>query len=743
MKKNAYVSLFLIFLLSTCSPVRQKPRAEGPSAEAVSQALAGTEASKPVVAQPEEKISPPEETKDRSEAPAVPGAAPQERKRGTEGAPKGRDRGLESSGEKPAPALEVKKDDEILINLEDVSLFEFSEAVFKDLLKSNYKIAPSLKDAEMRLSVRMTRPVPRSKMIPLVTTILKDYDVYLSQEGDFFILMDAKNRDSIVPKFLYGKKTPTPSELGLIFQIIPLDHLSPLQMDIILQRFVSKSGEFKADEATGSLIIIDYPDRIQKILEIVDVLDRQVFADVSLKIIKPTYWEPGALVKQLAEFLRVESIPVLKPREQAAGVLLLPIERLREVYIFSSKKEWLDRVLFYVEKLDTPDASGGEERPFIYFPTHAAARELGGAISQIFNMSQGIVESVRASGEGGGQGGTSGRMGRGGTQTSAPQASTSGGAAGETGKAGKIIVDEPRNCLIFITSPSEWANIKDLLGKLDIPAKQVLIEAVIAELTLDKKLQMGLEWFMKNQDVKFQKKEFTGSGGTEGGLGIGSVGFLYSLASDDQLFRMAINAFVSQNRLKIISAPRIIGRDNIEATIEVGTEVPVVTSEAAAASLQQEGTTSLLRSIQYRPTGVILRVIPTIHSDGAVSLQIAQEVSEAQTNQVSQISSPIILSRKITTSLVARNGQTVFIGGLISRNTDNTTGGVPFLSKIPLLGLLFKTSSSSERRTELIVLITPHVITESTELDFVSEEFQKKMVPEIHKFSLKEKKDEK
>jgi general secretion pathway protein D len=618
----------------------------------------------------------------------------------------------------PAPA----EDRGVILNLEDVTLVEFSEVVFIELLKKNYMIAPSLKDQAVKISVRMTKSVPADKLIPLVKEILKQYNVYLIMKEGVYTLVSATDLAALDPELRVGRVPPAiRDETGMILQIIPLDHIGPSQIDYIIKRYLSRAGTFLPEPVTNSLVIIDFPDRIAKVLEILNILDREIFENMILKVIKPRFWEPAGLVKQVTELMRIESIPLLKPREQARGVFFVPIERLGEIYIFATSQEWLDRVLFFVESLDKAEALGGDERVFLYFPTNTSAAELGSIMSQMFGQSE--TPAVAAE-----------------SQTS--RAPTAPAPKPQAGIAKKLMIDEPRNALIFIVSPSEWTTIRDLLERLDIPAKQVLIEAVIGELTLDDQFRSGFEWFMKNNGIKAGNKTFTGQGGTEGGLGLGSVGLLYSLVADDNLFRAAINAFISQNKIKIISAPRILGVDNKESVIRVGTEVPVVTSEAVTGQIQTEGTTGLLRSIQYRNTGVILTVKPTIHSGGNVSLDLQQEVSEAQTNTISAgIQSPLILTRSIKTSLVAKDGQTVFIGGLISKNVSSTRTGIPILSQIPLIGELFKSRSQGDRRTELIVLLTVHIVSDASDLDYMTEEFRDSVLNDIKKISIKRIKD--
>ena len=726
MRRTKYLAgiLLLVFFCASCGPAAERaklnPAGSGAPADRVKQSPAeNAGAPKPEngpALQEEKKQTEKKDEKNAAKKEDPTGASKSAEK---PQASRPQEKTTPAPGQVAADAQAVSTDKGVILNLEDVSLFEFCETVFVELLKRNYQISPALKDQPLKMTVRMTRPVARDKIFNLVSEVLKQYNIVLQEKEDAYFLLPASESGAIDPKFRYGKIYPKViQETGMIFQIVPLDYVNTTQLDFIIRRYLSKTGTLYPEGNSNSLIIVDYPDRISKILDILEILDRQLFENIVLKIIRPKFWEPSALVKQISELLKIESIPVLRPREQARGVYLFPIERLREVYVFSSKQEWLDRILLHVENLDRPEALGGEERTYIYFPLNTSAADLGKIIAQIY-----------------GQPGPAER------QTAVPGAPAQAPSAqvAQLQVSRKIIIDESRNSLIFIASPSEWATIQDLLERLDIPAKQVLIECLIGELTLDDQFRMGIEWFIKNSKINIGNKTFSGQGGTESGLGLGSVGFLYTLVASDDLFRAAINAFISQNRIKIVSAPRIVGVDNKESSIKVGTEVPVITSEAVTGQFQQQGNTALLRSIQYRTTGVLLTVKPTIHSGGVVSLDITQEVSEAQTNTISsQIQSPLILNRSIKTSLIAKNGETIFIGGLISKNVSGTTTGVPLLSKIPLLGMLFKSKSSSDRRTELIVLLTPHILSDGTELDYLTDEFRDKMLPDILKSSVKE-----
>jgi general secretion pathway protein D len=176
----------------------------------------------------------------------------------------------------------------------------------------------------------------------------------------------------------------------------------------------------------------------------------------------------------------------------------------------------------------------------------------------------------------------------------------------------------------------------------------------------------------------------------------------------------------------VLSSPRLVARSGGEARIQVGNEVPLITSQTTSPQ-QVSGTTGVLQTIQYRSTGVLLTIKPIIHGSRRVDLDISQEVSDAQQNQTSNLSTPVISNRKVTTQLSLADGATVIIGGLIRNSTTQGNTGVPGLKDIPVLGQLFRVDSDVRNRTELIILITPYVITNDNEAETVTDTFRKKV----------------
>ena len=278
----------------------------------------------------------------------------------------------------------------------------------------------------------------------------------------------------------------------------------------------------------------------------------------------------------------------------------------------------------------------------------------------------------------------------------------------------------------MICSPTVYRQHLELLRQLDTQTKQVLIEATIAELTLTDELQYGVEWYINNT---INGGPITG--GTLGNLGVGATGttgMLFNFATDASTaakLKATLNAFASKDKANILSTPRLTVLDNHEAVIQIGKDVPVATGEQTTASSTATNPT-IQTSIQYRSVGIIMKVKPTINTEGLLTLELGVEVSDlSSTTGVGD--SPIILMRKVNTSVVAAHGQTVAMGGLIKESKEIVEKKVPLLGDIPLLGTLFKNTDTTTERTELLVLITPTILTKSDDTTKITDELKKEI----------------
>jgi len=405
---------------------------------------------------------------------------------------------------------------------------------------------------------------------------------------------------------------------------------------------------------------------------------------------------------------------VKSPKEP--GILLIPIKTLRSLLVIAPDDKSLNHVLEWKERLDTPEAAGSQEKPFTYIPRYSRASDLVKSIRNLYGFMP--AQQPVPAGPTGQQPASEGLpLGQ---PQPAPFPQAQPAPTGQAQAASvmipgmKISADDNRNIIMIVSTPEMYKNILSHLNELDVPQRQVLIEATIAEFTLTDDLKYGLEWMLKGSGEG--TSTLLSTFGVPGGPGL-----VYQFLSNSQNFNTLINAYAAQNKVNILSTPRLVVLDNQEATIQVGTDVPVVTGSA----LVPAGS-SILQSYSYVHTGVMLRVKPTINTEGLLTLNISQEVSEAGTNPPG-ISSPTILTRRISTSVVAAHGQSIALGGLISDNISLAESKVPFLGDIPLIGYLFKTTSKSKKRTELLVVITPSILTSVDDAAKITKELKNEL----------------
>jgi general secretion pathway protein D len=283
-----------------------------------------------------------------------------------------------------------------------------------------------------------------------------------------------------------------------------------------------------------------------------------------------------------------------------------------------------------------------------------------------------------------------------------------------------VVVNPGTNTLIIQGNALEYQQWLGLLQELDRPARSVMISVTVAEVRLTESEQFGFEFLVR----EFVRHGYMLTYGTLGGLGVPTdTGLSAVLRTQSGDPRAVLNALASNNRVRVLSNPSIVARNGEAAAIQVGQEVPVITSQQSEANTNT-GTGGILQTIQYRQVGVILRVKPVIHSGGRVDLEVQQEVSSATETRTGVTSSPTIATRKVETKLSVADGSTVLLGGLITRTSSNTDSGVPYVKDVPLLGSLFSNRSDSTDVTELVVMITPYVIENDFEAGAVTDAFR-------------------
>ncbi|MFQ3573084.1 MAG: secretin N-terminal domain-containing protein [Thermodesulfovibrionales bacterium] len=440
--------------------------------------------------------------------------------------------------------------------------------------------------------------------------------------------------------------------------------------------------------------------------------------------------EPGQVAINLFTFKNVNLRDSLKDIEHAIGLTLqgsvvrvMPIYRLNALLVIANSNSQLDYIGKWVQAFDRI-FEGAKPTVYVYHVQNGKATDLASILQQIYLGAAPATRPVTTAPTQ--RPGTSPQQ----TATTTPQtqkpAITPTGQVSLVSDITRIFADETTNALIILATPEDYANIIETIKKLDIIPRQVIIETLIAEITLSDELRFGLEWSLKT-DVKITNiKPFKRDVNLGGDVSYNTsaldptklTGFTFLAKDASGIVRAMLQTLASESKLNVIASPHILAADNREARIQIGDQVPVVTSETNVT-----GTTNIQRTIQYKDTGTILRVRPQINQGGLVSLEINQEVSDYTLKTMYGSEYPVIYKRETSTNVVVQDGETVIIGGLIKDKTDRTQEGLPLLSKIPILGYLFGYTANTNTRTELVILLTPRVVKDQQDAKAVTNEY--------------------
>lgn len=427
-----------------------------------------------------------------------------------------------------------------------------------------------------------------------------------------------------------------------------------------------------------------------------------------------------------------EMVRLLTPFLSAAAVII-DVPKSNHIVIIDTDAN-VKRLLRLVEIFDSENLKQVKPRVFVYSVQNGKAKEVASLLQQIF-----LSTKSSAAGPPGRIVSPSRTLVPGQTQQpNAPDAQPQM-FAGSTGSAGgeslvsevtRIIPDETTNSIVILGTPEDYAVMLSTLQQIDIVPRQVMIEAVVAEVKLTDNLRFGLQWLIQN-DVKLQVDPFTNDINLDGELAFDSritgPTLTYTALDLAGNVKLLIQALADDNKANIISSPHLLVSDNREARIQVGDQIPIATSTTTTPiSGGVNATNTTTSTIQYKDTGTILKVKPQVNDSGLVALEISQEVSKGNTILVLGTQQFVVTKREISTNLVVQDGQTIVLGGLIDETRAQARSGIPFLSKLPILGYLFGSTIDDTSRTELIILLTPHVIKSQKEAEETSSGYIKR-----------------
>lgn len=589
----------------------------------------------------------------------------------------------------------------INVNIEGMPVPAFINEFFGSVLKVTFQMDPGVARMSDLVTLRTSGPQSPADFYRLAARVLRTYGVATSYEnGRVYFTQASKGGAFDPPLVMSGRAMPdVPVTHRPVFHLVELESVRTADVAQWLRvAFKTDALEIQDDLNRNAIVLYGRPDIVAQAAAAIRVLDRPFMRGRVSTRLEPAFVSADELARRLVEVLVAEgygaSLHSGQSNVQGAAVIVLPVASANTVLVFAGDSEVLAHAVEWARSIDRPNPTAAGASLFYYQVQDTRAEDIVATLN-----------GVRTPGVGGGVPGTSAApavtAGAGGA-SGAPAPAAAGGALG---MSGQLVLDAPRNALIFQGTAAEWARLLPLVRQMDRAARQVMIEVTIAEVTLDDEEEFGVSWLAKGDSGRFNGTI------TSGVLNAatGGAGLTYLLDVAGQA-RAKLRAYAQDNRVTVLSTPRLMVKSGEEASIDVGTEVPTITAQSASTQ-QTNGNSNILQSIQYRKTGIILNIEPIVYSDNRIDLKIRQEVSEAlPVGADDAVQSPSIFNRAVSTNLSLRDGSSILIGGLMSSRATQGDGGIPLLKDVPLVGNLFKSRSRFGNRTELVLMIVPYIV---------------------------------
>jgi general secretion pathway protein D len=608
----------------------------------------------------------------------------------------------------------VEKQLPVELAFDNADLYEMLDATLFEIFGVNYMVDPSIK---AKVTFHLSGKYTRNEFINVINNVLQLNDLAIVKgPGEIYKVV---HRTSSAGSGNAPMVTDSIPELtGDVTRTLRLKYLAAPIAANNIKPFLSRSAVVVADAASNSLVITDTMDNLNKAVGILKMMDVEYFTDFSWQVFPIMETDATELATDLSKILKTGGL-FNRPGIDAGSLEIIPIKTMNALLVVTRWPSILTLVDEWVQAMDHASDSG--TNVYVYFVENGNAADLADILIQLYGGKARPRDASKSK------------------KVSMVRPEISARYSGELAGDVEIIPDETNNAIVFKATGRDYKTIRDVIKQLDIVPRQVLINVVIAEITLTGSLEYGVQWFLKgNTKTDYQVQGLLDSGieravGTA--LGEGTQGLSVAVFDSDDFLRGLIRALESESEVNILSSPNVLAVDNKESSIEVGEQVPLPTGQAAT-----DGG-NVITSVEYRDTGVLLKVKPQISSRGLVKLELSQEVSEVgnEFDISSTLKANSILNRKAETSLVVEDGQTIVLGGLMKTKTDKGGSGIPFVRNIPLVGLAFGGHSKKVDKTELIFLITPRVVKNRSQADAITQEFTGQ-VEELKKMIEKDKK---
>ncbi len=604
----------------------------------------------------------------------------------------------------------VSKDQKVTFNFVDVELPVITKFI-SEITKKNFVFDERVKG---KITIIAPSKLNIDEAFNLFASVLelKGFTIVPSGTDTFKIInsSDAKQRGIIIA----GEGQPVNETY--IARIINLKYVSSDDALKFMQPVVSKDGHVSSFGPGNLMLVIDSGVNIEKILKIVESIDQKPVKDGS-EVVILRYSSSDAVSKIINEGIgrKQRSVQQVQAGEEGRAVADM---RLNAVVLFGDRgaREYMKSLIALLD-VPSPETQG---RINLYFLENADATELAKVVD-------GIIK------------GASVQQRQAGTGTAPVSPFESGGGI-------TVTADKATNALIVVASPSDFQSLSNVIKQLDRRRKQVYVEAMIVEASVDKLRELGTKWRLMGRsggepvaiggfgtmDSDAIQSVISGLGGaTLGGLGnylnvpltsVGSDGTVTTSTLTVPGFSVLFNLNEFRDAVNVLSAPQILTSDNKEAEIVVGENVPFISKRE-----RDSTSNTVLSSIERKDVGITLKITPQITEGDYVKLDIYQEISSVKQGSENIIINvgPTTTKRSTKTSVVVKDRQTVVIGGLMQEKEDESLTSIPVLGDLPVLGWLFKTKSTDKKKTNLLVFLSPHIVKEADRMAEITSDKQK------------------
>jgi len=605
---------------------------------------------------------------------------------------------------------------EYSLNFDDADLGEVAKVILSDILAENYVLSPKVTG---RVTLQTSQPLTKSELLPTLDMLLDiNNAAMVYQDGLYQIKTktDALSGSAFSTYKNFKNKVPA----GYQVRVVPVRNVSAEELADIIKPILQEKTILHVDSNRNMMLIAGTAEELARAMEMVSAFDVSILQGRSFGLFPLKNVEATKIIEELEH--------VFNQKGEGKGgsfFQFMPIERLNAILAITHQARYLQDIERWVLRLDRANTSSGGGVN-VYRAQHVDAVELATTLNEIF--AQG----------GDNRKGSSSVAARRKTVEITNKNKTASKVASALKKLGaqsiadvgevKIIADEINNALVIVATAQDYAVVQRVIKQLDVMPLQVLIDATIVDVTLTDTLKYGIKWFLSHQNSGNHAASSNGgdfiSDVAAAAVAASTGGFGYAFISDSGDISAVLDAAATKGNVNVISSPSIMVLNNHEASIQVGNEISLRTSDTTNISSTTNTGTNVTSTIQQRKTGVKLTVRPRVNASGLVIMDIEQSVEDPGPFK-DDGSNPDILTREISSSVAVQSGETIVLGGLIKENSDQSKSGIPFLHELPLIGALFGNTTKSKVKTELVVLITPRVVKSRQDARLVTNEFKR------------------